>query len=86
MNNHTAMPTVTFGEGTDYGMLHDILSGWTHRIWLKGGVILVAEWIGSETIDGNIDGTALKVWNEKAARYLTPVTVPTDDIVKVEVM
>ena len=102
MNGNSAMPAIGFSEGCTYDMLDSLLNdsrardalrpqhggyGWAVRIWLKQGVIITALW--GETGWNNeeeYDTTSLLAWSEKDQDYSTPITIPTDDIQKLEVL
>lgn len=83
MNNHTELPAIGFGSDADYGTMHTVMTGFCARVWLTSGVVLVAEWLG----DGEPwDTTLLKVWRKSEGDYTDEITVPTDDIHRIEVL
>ena len=81
MDNNTGIPAIQFGEDCDYDTLHSVLGGWCARIWLSDGVILVALWKGGE--GGETD---LLVWSENDQDFSVPLTIPTDNVRKIEVL
>lgn len=82
MNNHTAMPTITFEPDTDYSMLDSIVSGWCARIWLSRGVILTAQWVRSD----NNDNVNLLLWSNEEDGFVTPFTVAIDEITRISIL
>jgi hypothetical protein len=84
VNGHTEIPTVHISPEATYSMLHQILTGWTCRIWLTSTpVILVAEWMG-EGDSG--DQVFLKVWDTESQDYRNRIHIPIDDVRRVEIM
>lgn len=91
MNGDTAMPAITFGEDCTYDMLDVLLNandkysyaGWglAVKLWLKQGVAITALWGCTKG-----DVTTVLAWSSKAQDYCNEVDLPTDDIVKVEVL
>jgi hypothetical protein len=84
MDGHTKMPAISFGPDTSYDTLHSVITDWCVRVWLTEGIILVARWIGDACIEE--DAALLMVWSNAEEDYITPVTVLTDHITRIEVL
>lgn len=84
MNNHAEMPTLTFGEDTDYDTIHSIITGWCAEITLSNGdVIPAALWRGWG--EGN-NTTALLLWSEEQQDYCEKAVINTDEIVRINIL
>jgi hypothetical protein len=63
--------------------------GWSVRIWCKQGVCITALWGVTDYIDNgehSEDMTDVLAWSFKHEDYCTRISIPTDDIVRLEIL